>query len=111
MPLADQLLLASSDRTYVLSMRKNGYVHAILKHQLQQSAESWLDSCGIDSDGRLPDFTTDLPAGWVPWLVEPLDDDQQRPVVLLSANLLFARLATGIPFRRCVVRTDSLPNE
>ncbi len=79
-PLADQLLLASSDRTYVLSMRKNGYVHAILKHQLQQSAESWRSILvASDSDGRLPDFTTDLPAGWIPWLVEPLDDDQQRP--------------------------------
>ncbi|MFN9719046.1 MAG: hypothetical protein ACK58L_10155, partial [Planctomycetota bacterium] len=85
-PLADQLLVAASDRTYVISLRKHGYFQSLLESWLREPENP--PQCILiasDAGGQLPEATRDLPAGWIPWLVEASErqaiqaDNSTRP--------------------------------
>lgn len=76
-PPVDRVLFAAATRVHVLSCRPQGHVADLLKHHLQDEERREIPVLiAADSDGRLPPATTDLPAGWIPWLLEPWNTPQ-----------------------------------
>lgn len=71
-PLGDRLLFAAADRIQVLSCRARGIVSELLRLHLldlDRAQTSVLLAC--DENGLLPETAEVLPAGWVPWILQP----------------------------------------
>jgi hypothetical protein len=72
LPLGDRLLFAAADRIQVLSCRAKGTVAELLRlHLLDKDHSLTPVLLACDENGVFPEFAAELPAGWVPWILQP----------------------------------------
>ncbi len=72
LPLGDRLLFAAADRIQVLSCREKGTIAELLRlHLLDIDRAQTPVLLACDERGSLPEFATELAAGWVPWILQP----------------------------------------
>jgi hypothetical protein len=72
LPLGDRLLFAAADRIQVLSCRPKGTIAELLRlHLLDIDRAQTPVLLACDKRGSLPELATELPAGWVPWILQP----------------------------------------
>lgn len=71
LPLGDRLLFAAADRIQILSCRAKGTIAELLRlHLLDRDRAQTPVLLACDENGVFPEFATELPAGWVPWILE-----------------------------------------
>ncbi|MFO1004267.1 MAG: hypothetical protein U0936_28440, partial [Planctomycetaceae bacterium] len=72
LPLGDRLLFAVADRIQVLSCRAKGTIVELLRlHLLDRDRDLTPVLMACDENGVLPEFASELPGGWVPWILQP----------------------------------------
>jgi hypothetical protein len=72
LPLGDRLLFAAADRIQVLSCRAKGTIAELLRlHLLDRDRALTPLLLACDECGSLPELATELPVGWVPWILQP----------------------------------------
>jgi hypothetical protein len=72
LPLGDRLLFAAADRIQVLSCRSKGTIAELLRlHLLDRERAQTPVLLACDELGLLPELATELPGGWVPWILQP----------------------------------------
>jgi hypothetical protein len=72
LPLGDRLLFAAADRIQVLSCRAKGTIAELLRlHLLDRDRAQMPVLLACDERGSLPELATELPVGWVPWILQP----------------------------------------
>lgn len=112
-PLADRLQIAAADRMYVISLRNSGFTQTLIAEHLRDANRN---ACPIlvasDELGALPPASERLPVGWVPWLVEPWDedpDDRCQRESLSSHRVISGYSVPGLRRRRTVKVPPSNP--
>lgn len=72
LPLGDRLLFAAADRIQILSCRVKGTIAELLRlHLLDRDRAQTPVLLACDENGVFPEFATELPTGWVPWILQP----------------------------------------
>ena len=72
LPLGDRLLFAAADRIQVLSCRAKGTIAELLRlHLLDRERAQTPVLLACDELGMFPELATELPGGWVPWILQP----------------------------------------
>jgi len=98
-PVSDRLLFVSASRTHVLACRPHGHVFELIGHHLrdQELRDHPLVIAG-DAAGQMPACVSELPTGWIAWLLErwnshapadsvsPLTEDREQAAQITSKN-------------------------
>ncbi len=72
LPLGDRLLFAAADRIQVLSCRAKGTIGELVRlHLLDKDRAQTPVLLACDENGGCPECATELPIGWVPWILQP----------------------------------------
>jgi hypothetical protein len=112
-PLADRLQMAAADRLYVISLRNSGFTQTLVAEHLKDGARN-ASPILVASDelGALPPASQQLPVGWVPWLIEPWDqdrDDGSQGEDLSSHPIINGYSIPGLRRRRTVKASSNNP--
>lgn len=107
LPLGDRLLFAVADRIQVLSCRANGTILELLRlHLLDRDRAQTPLLLACDESGVFPEFATKLPAGWVPWIVQPAMHPEESKETAEGSS----EVRTCVPIRQSLERTTKVEN-
>lgn len=88
LPLSDKMLFAAAQRVHVLACRPNGVVAKLVRHHLEdEERRTSAVLIAADESGRLPGCVSDLPSGWIPWLLTSCDSQSEDLQSQTSSDL------------------------
>lgn len=112
-PLADRLQMVAADRMYLISLRNSGFTQTLVAEHLKDVTRNGAPILvASDELGTLPQASENLPAGWIPWLVEPWDegrDDCSNHEKSSSKRVINGYSVPGLRRRRIVKVSPSNP--